>query len=149
MKTPTSVEHRFVEQMPADLVERVLYVSIEYSTAVHLCACGCGNKVVTPLSPAEWSLTFDGDSVSLSPSIGNWQFPCRSHYWIKGNHVRWAAAWSEGEVARGQVRDARDLEKYFDMRQTLTPAPTPPRLEEVIQRPRQDSWWRRFFRRSA
>ena len=53
-------------------------MSIPYATAVHLCACGCGNKVVTPFSPAEWQLTYDGDTVSLSPSIGNWQFPCKS-----------------------------------------------------------------------
>jgi len=29
--------------------------------------------------------------VSLAPSIGNWSFPCNSHYWITGNEVRWAA----------------------------------------------------------
>jgi len=34
--------------------------------------------VVTPLSPTGWSLIFDGETVSLYPSIGNWNFPCRS-----------------------------------------------------------------------
>ncbi|MFC4855982.1 DUF6527 family protein [Actinophytocola glycyrrhizae] len=24
---------------------------------------------------------FNGETVSLSPSIGNWSFPCRSHYY--------------------------------------------------------------------
>ena len=32
---------------------------------------------------------FDGRTISLNPSIGNWSYPCRSHYWIKGNRVVW------------------------------------------------------------
>jgi hypothetical protein len=35
-----------------------------------------------PISPADWQLAYDGDTVSLTPSIGNWGFPRRSHYWI-------------------------------------------------------------------
>lgn len=86
----TSLKHAFVEFMPSELQEGVLYVSIQYATAIHTCACGCGNKVVTPISPGDWQLLFDGNSVSLTPSIGNWQFPCRSHYWITSNKVCWA-----------------------------------------------------------
>lgn len=103
----------FVEFVPKELVEGILYVSMTYSTAVHLCACGCLTKVVTPLSPAKWSLIFDGVSISLTPSIGNWQFPCRSHYWIRQNKVRWAPSWSDEEIAEGRRRDARDLERYL------------------------------------
>ena len=66
-----------------------------YATTTHLCACGCGNKVVLPLSPADWQLYFDGERVSLTPSIGNWQFPCQSHYWIRRNGIFWADRWSE------------------------------------------------------
>jgi hypothetical protein len=113
----TSISHQFVEFVPSVLEEGTLYVSIEYATAVHLCACGCGNKVVTPISPAEWQLLYDGDSVSLTPSIGNWQFPCRSHYWIRGNKIKWAGAWSDQKVADGQRRDAEDLDSYFTGRQ--------------------------------
>ena len=29
-----------------------------------------GNKVVTPISPADWQLFYDGDTVSVTPSIG-------------------------------------------------------------------------------
>jgi hypothetical protein len=82
-----SITHEFVEYVPAKLAEGVLYISITYRTAVHRCACGCGNKVVTPISPADWQLLYDGDTVSLTPSIGNWGFPCRSHYWIRSNQV--------------------------------------------------------------
>lgn len=66
----------------------MLHISLRYATAVHLCACGCRRKVVTPLKPAGWRLIFDG-AVSLDPSIGNWQYPCRSHYYIRSNRVEW------------------------------------------------------------
>ena len=68
--------------------EGKIYVSIAYATAVHKCACGCGKEVVTPLSPTDWKLIFDGKTVSLDPSIGNWGFPCRSHYWVRNNRAR-------------------------------------------------------------
>jgi hypothetical protein len=79
------LEHRFVQHLPEVLEAGVVYVSVEFATAAHKCCCGCGEEVVTPLSPNDWKLTFDGDSISLSPSIGNWNFTCRSHYWIERN----------------------------------------------------------------
>ena len=111
-----SVSHEFVENIPPELAERVLYVSIPYAIAIHLCACGCGNKVVTPISPAEWQLLYDGESVSLTPSIGNWEFPCRSHYWIRHDKIQWAGRWSDEEITEGRQRDAEDLANYFDGR---------------------------------
>lgn len=77
----------FVELMPLALEEGVLYISMAHTVAIHKCACGCGEKVVTPLDPSGWTLTFDGKAVSLSPSIGNWNFSCRSHYFIIRNQV--------------------------------------------------------------
>lgn len=75
----------FVHYMPKELNQGVLYVSMEYSLVMHLCACGCGEKVATPLSPEDWKLYYDGEAISLSPSIGNWDFSCMSHYWIRRN----------------------------------------------------------------
>ena len=63
------LQHRFVKFIPDELEDGVIYVSMEYKTVTHRCCCGCGEKVVTPLSPAGWELTFNGQSVSLSPSI--------------------------------------------------------------------------------
>jgi hypothetical protein len=97
--------HRFVDHVPERLEPGELYISIPFTTAVHLCACGCGNEVVTPLSPTDWKVTFDGESVSLHPSIGNWSFPCQSHYWIRNNHVRRAPRWSAEKIAAGRARD--------------------------------------------
>ena len=61
------------------------------------------------MAPAEWKLTYDGRTISLAPSIGNWSFRCRSHYWIDEGSVRWAAGFSEDEVAlvRQEARDRR------------------------------------------
>ena len=116
----TSFVHEFVEFMPSELKEGVLYVSVQFATVVHKCACGCGNKVVTPISPVDWKLLFDGESVSLMPSIGNWEFPCRSHYWIKSDKVRWAGDWTSEEVAAGRQSEAREYERYFASRRAVT-----------------------------
>jgi hypothetical protein len=79
----------FVQYMPERLVEGVLYISRQFEVAIHLCACGCGEKTVTPFGGWGWKLTVHEDDVTLNPSIGNYQFACRSHYWIENNQVRW------------------------------------------------------------
>lgn len=79
----------FVEFIPDELKEKVLYVSKTYETTVHNCFCGCRRQVVVPFSKPHWTITIDGDIVSLSPSIGSWQLPCKSHYFLKKNKVEW------------------------------------------------------------
>lgn len=116
----STFEHEFVESMPSTLAQGKLYVSTRYRTSVHLCACGCGNKVVTPLRPGRWTLLFDGDSVSLWPSIGNWQFPCRSHYFIENNAVTWSTPWTEEQVLAGRTRDRLDVQRYYAARGATT-----------------------------
>ena len=112
--------HEFVELMPGQLQDGVLYVSMEYATAIHRCACGCGEKVVTPIAPTDWSLLFDGDTISLSPSIGNWNFACRSHYWIERGCVRWAADMSQQAIEHGRARDRQSKARYFGV---VNPSP--------------------------
>lgn len=103
------LRHEFVDYIPGQLDDGVLYVSMRFGTVVHRCACGCGEEVVTPLGPAEWRLTYDGRTISLAPSVGNWSFRCRSHYWIDEGRVRWARGFSEDEVAlvRQEARERR------------------------------------------
>jgi len=112
----TVFEPEFVAYVPRTLAPRVLYLALEHSTVVHLCACGCGTKVVTPLGPAQWRLTFDGDTISLWPSVGNWQFPCRSHYWIRENAVVWAGPMTDAEVAFLRHKDSSELHRYYARR---------------------------------
>ena len=93
--------------------------------AAHLCACGCGREVITPLPPAQWVLTFDG-TVSLQPSVGNWAFPCRSHYVIDRGTIRWARGFNREEVQRNRESDHRILDAAYSSR---------------------DGWWSRLLRR--
>lgn len=88
-----TLTHRFVEYIPEVIEEGILYVSIPFCTAIHKCLCGCGNEVVTPISKKGWKLSFDGESVSLNPSIGSWNLKCKSHYFITNNNIRWASSW--------------------------------------------------------
>lgn len=109
-----------VVEMPVSLDAGTLYVSEEFETAAHLCACGCGSKVRTPLGLTEWTFTDDPDGPSLWPSIGNWQRPCRSHYWIHGGRVLWAGQWSDQKIlAARQYEQMRREDYYARRRQAL------------------------------
>src|SRR3546814_6526572 len=79
--------------------------SSDLTVIMHLCACGCGNEVALPLSPTDWRLTYDGQSISVRPSIGSWSLPCRSHYFIDGGRVVWAGDWTDAEIAHGRALD--------------------------------------------
>ena len=113
MKPGIILKHEFVEFIPDELEQGTIYISIRFATASHLCCCGCGNKVVTPIRPTDWKLIFDGKTVSLDPSIGNWSFPCQSHYWIRNNRVKWAPKWSREQIERGRRYDHHAKESYF------------------------------------
>ena len=113
MKPPVKLRHQFVESAPSALEDGVLYVSVKYRTVMHRCCCGCGNEVVTPLSPTDWKLTFDGVSISLNPSVGNWSLPCRSHYWIERNTARWAGDMPDQQIAAIRDHDRRLKERYY------------------------------------
>lgn len=99
------LEHRFVTSVPEQIDPGFLYISLDFATMMHLCACGCGREVVTPLSPKDWRMTYDGQSVSVHPSVGSWSLPCRSHYVIKRSKIRWAGDWSDEQVEMGRRAD--------------------------------------------
>ena len=82
-----SIEPVFVEFIPDynDLEQGKLYISETYKCAVHLCLCGCGELTVTPLTNTGWTLIKNNGKISLTPSIGNYQFACNSHYIITNN----------------------------------------------------------------
>ncbi len=116
MRQEKLLRHEFVEFIPDSehMEEQTLYVSMQFATVIHKCCCGCGKEVVTPLSPTDWKLIFDGKTISLDPSIGNWSFECQSHYWIRGSTVKWAQLWSWEEIAAGRAHDRLEKERYFD-----------------------------------
>ncbi len=51
--------------------------------------------------------------MTLHPSIGNWGFPCRSHYLIRRNQVVWVRGMSDREISLVRERDRRDKETYI------------------------------------
>lgn len=128
------IRHEFVDLAPKVLEEGVLYVSVSYGSAVHNCFCGCGIKVATPFTPTDWSLTFDGDTVSLWPSVGNWDLPCRSHYVIKRDVVHWAGDMTRTQIELGRQIDRQRKASYFgadghqeDPTEPSAPLPSPKR----------------------
>lgn len=114
MKNNIILEHKFVEYIPNDLTYGMIYVSMEFATAAHKCCCGCGHEVITPFTPTDWKLIYDGQSITLNPSIGNWSFACQSHYLIIRNKVHWAAHMSRESINAGRKHDALMKNKYFD-----------------------------------
>lgn len=114
MNRLTHIQHKFVEFIPEKIEPGTLYISKRFSTATHFCCCGCGLDVVTPLKPAKWQLIERNGSVSLIPSIGNWSFPCQSHYWIRSGRVEWAAAISKKTIAYVQAKDLADARKVSE-----------------------------------
>jgi hypothetical protein len=119
-----------VEFMPEVIEPGILYVSERYKTAAHLCCCGCGEKVVTPLNPAKWQLTQRRGEVSLYPSIGNWSLPCQSHYWIEGGRVQWSTAFTPAQIRATQARDRLDAAHV----KVAPAAPAAPSREGLLQR---------------
>ncbi|MGH8542606.1 MAG: DUF6527 family protein [Gammaproteobacteria bacterium] len=132
------ITFEFVEFIPKeqDLKEGVLYISIPYSTAVHKCCSGCGYKVVTPISPTDWTLIFDRDTISLDPSIGNWSLPCKSHYWIRRNRVEWAPKWTASEIEAGRAESRETKEDYYNV--------DPSQARESKPSDAETRFWQRF-----
>jgi len=109
----TFLRLQLVEFIPEQLQDGVLYVSQRYRTATHRCCCGCGEEVVTPLGPTDWSLQITHGAISLYPSIGNWSFRCRSHYWIRNSKVVWAGSMTKKQIEYGRALDQRMRDAYF------------------------------------
>ena len=87
---------KYVHYMPKEKEHGILYISKEFSLAIHLCACGCGIETVTPFNDSrEWILTekeaFTTTEVTLRPSIGNFmgESPYHAHYYITENKIEW------------------------------------------------------------
>ncbi|MDO7215989.1 DUF6527 family protein [Acinetobacter nosocomialis] len=107
------LKNHFIRNIPRELEVGVLYISMEYATAVHSCCCGCGEQVVTPFSPTDWKMIYDGESVSLTPSVGNWNLTCRSHYIIKHNIIYEAGNWSDSQIKAERKRDKLAKSNFY------------------------------------
>lgn len=147
MPRTNRISHSFVKSAPDKLEQGVLYVSMEYASAVHLCCCGCGREVITPLSPQDWKLTFDGESVSLNPSIGNWSFPCRSHYWIRSNRIRWSYDMSAEKINEGREYDRRQRQNQGRETQEKESSVEPHPNQAGEEKRHGSGFWKKLFKR--
>jgi hypothetical protein len=137
------LSHRFVQFVPEKLEPGVLYVSLEYATSSHACCCGCGEEVVIPFSPVGWRMTFDGESVSIWPSVGSWTLRCRSHYVIDRGNVVKAPPWSESQVAAERLRDKAARERHYGAATVSGASESQP---APLPSPELPGWWTRFRR---
>ena len=120
---------QYVESFPTPMEPGVLYASLTYSTAGHICPCGCSREVVTKLSPARYKIIFDGE-VSLRPSVAATGLPCNSHYFITRGEVDWHAQLDSAQKARAQASDRRAVETHRTPAQQARP-----------------KWWLRIWHR--
>jgi hypothetical protein len=122
-----TLEHRFLRNVPRELDPAVLYISMDFATAVHSCCCGCGDRVVTPFTPTDWRMTFDGESISLHPFVGNWNQKCQSHYVIRRNRVLEAGPWSNAQIEAERRHDKMAKAAHYREQQgAQTGASLPP-----------------------
>ena len=144
--------HEVVAAIPETLQANTLYVTTEGDVAGHLCACGCGREVITPLSPTDWSMTIDQLGASLSPSIGNWAFPCRSHYFIWDGVAVWARDMPDKVIEGGRRKDRARKQSYYErlhgrpVAQEQLPEPSQPHAHQSASE-RLKAWWRRLLTR--
>lgn len=110
----STIDLKMVDQIPADPQAGILYVCEEYEIACHRCVCGCQNLVYTPLGPAEWEFIVENDRPTLLPSIGSWNLACRSHYWIRGGRIIWAADWSSQQVEAGRSSEMAKRHRQYN-----------------------------------
>lgn len=143
------IKPEYVEFIPERLEDGLLYISERYRTAVHKCCCGCGREVVTPLSKAEWSVKCIDGRVSLWPSIGNWSYPCRSHYVIRENHVLEAKAMTERQIQLVKANDRADKSAQIRRANLAKKATAPIPNKRITPTPKLQptmSWLQRLIR---
>ena len=89
MKTLNRVPYEpvFVDVIPSDMEQGKVYISEKYNVSIHLCLCGCGQETVLPFNnPVHgWNLIKSNKGISFTPSVGNFQFACKSHYIMTNN----------------------------------------------------------------
>ena len=114
------LSHQYVEHLPEQLEDGVLYICKPFELAAHRCCCGCGEEVITSLNKAKWSLHERRGRVSLKPSVGNWKFACQSHYWITNNRVYPAGRMSKAMIEWVIEEDRTDAQLFAQERSTST-----------------------------
>jgi hypothetical protein len=137
-----STGRRRFRNIPERIEPGVLYISMDFATAVHRCCCGCEEKVVTPFTPTDWKMTFDGETISLRPSVGNWNIPCRSHYVIDRSRVIEARPWTDWQIANERGRDKEVKAQFYGEHSAVEDEERP----AIRDKEPASVWWPRIKR---
>lgn len=106
------VKVEFVDKIPSNLYFGILYVCINCNVIVHKCACGCGEKTVTPIDKKYgWIMKYDGQTITLRPSIGNFNTRCKSHYYITDNRIEWLEEYKQEESKKSWIKQIKQFIK--------------------------------------
>jgi hypothetical protein len=135
---------RFVDFIPDNIEEGVLYISLDYGAVIHKCACGCGSEVNTPLTPTGWRMIYNGETISLKPSVGNWSFDCKSHYWITNSKVKWALKWSDETIQKVRIDENSEREEYYRSKDS-DPIERETEKVQAISGTENKSWFQRIL----
>lgn len=143
------VRCRFI---PQDLEQGNFYYSEEFSSSTHLCACGCGQKVSFPIKKGEWRLREYKGKFWVWPSVGSRSLPCRSHYVISGNRLKWCPPMSDHEADFSFRRDRAHRARLYEPEVKSAPAvrvTTKEPIGSVVTQPKQRTgvlaWLRNVF----
>lgn len=142
------LNHQFVEFMPDVIQEGVIYISLEYKSVIHKCACGCGcgKEVNTPLHPTGWKLLYDGESISLKPSVGNWSFDCKSHYWITNGEIEWSLKWSDETIREVRTFEDSERQEYYKNKSSSKIDIETETLQAISEtEPKNKSWFQKLI----
>lgn len=95
--TPLPLRTEVVEEAPDEPVDGVVYLYKAGGDPWGLgfiCPCGCGELIELNLMSdvrPRWKLEKRWDSVpSLHPSVWR-KVGCRSHFWVREGHIKWAS----------------------------------------------------------
>ena len=102
------------DHFPSDPQDGNFYYSEEFRSSLHLCACGCKGRVVMPIKAAGWTLTRLASSFSISPSVGNRELVCRSHYFIRNGKVIWLKSMSNFEKVESRLDDRSHMRSVYN-----------------------------------
>ena len=78
---------------------------------VYPVAASSADDAQTSQNRPHWSFELKGGL--FYPSIGNWQFPCKSHYWISGGEIRWAEEWTPEQIEAGREAEDQRRRRYY------------------------------------
>jgi Family of unknown function (DUF6527) len=106
--------YQSVDRIPDILRDGVVYHTEEFELAGLLYACGCGHRVIL-LVPDSHQVWDQNGLATVRPSIGVFDAPCKSHYFITAGVVEWlpastgaqAASIMHAQIARHVARDVK------------------------------------------